>query len=53
MDESGPGRTTPGAATESSEYADRLVDLQRVWWKRVLPVQAPYLWNLRRREQPD
>jgi len=48
MDESGPGRTTPGAATESSEYADRLVDLQRVWWKRVLPVQAPYRWNLRR-----
>ena len=25
-----------------------MVGLQRVWWKRVLPVQAPYRWNLRR-----
>ncbi|HLG01607.1 MAG TPA: class I SAM-dependent methyltransferase [Acidimicrobiia bacterium] len=38
-----PPRTTAG-----DEYADRLVDLQTVWWKRLLPVQAPYRWNLRR-----
>ena len=30
------------------EYTQHLVDLQTVWWKRVLPVQAPYRWNLRR-----
>ncbi|HEX9094244.1 MAG TPA: class I SAM-dependent methyltransferase [Coriobacteriia bacterium] len=35
-------------ATESAEYAERLVRLQTVWWKRILPVQAPYRWNLRR-----
>jgi 2-polyprenyl-3-methyl-5-hydroxy-6-metoxy-1,4-benzoquinol methylase len=36
------------ASTEGAEYAQRLVSLQQVWWKRVLPVQAPYRWNLRR-----
>lgn len=35
-------------STEGSDYADRLIDLQAVWWKRLLPVQAPYRWNLRR-----
>ena len=30
-------------------YATRLKD-RRVWWKRVLDVQAPYRWNLRRLE---
>lgn len=30
------------------EYAERLVTLQHVWWKRILRVQAPYRWNLRR-----
>lgn len=34
--------------TESRDYADRLVSLESVWWKRLLPVQAPYRWNLRR-----
>lgn len=34
--------------TESRAYADRLVSLESVWWKRLLPVQAPYRWNLRR-----
>jgi SAM-dependent methyltransferase len=34
--------------TESRDYADRLVTLEGVWWKRLLPVQAPYRWNLRR-----
>jgi 2-polyprenyl-3-methyl-5-hydroxy-6-metoxy-1,4-benzoquinol methylase len=36
--------------TESQEYADRLVHLESTWWKRLLPVQAPYRWNLRRHE---
>lgn len=36
--------------TISPEYAERLVRLQTAWWKRVLPVQAPYRWNLRRLE---
>ena len=34
--------------TSSGEYADRLIDLESAWWKRLLPVQAPYRWNLRR-----
>jgi SAM-dependent methyltransferase len=37
------GRDTAGTA-----YTDRLVELQTVWWKRVLPVQAPYRYNMRR-----
>lgn len=32
----------------SAAYTARLVELQTVWWKRLLPVQAPYRWNLRR-----
>lgn len=39
-----PGR----GDTASSDYAARLRLTQRVWWKRLLPVQAPYRWNLRR-----
>jgi SAM-dependent methyltransferase len=34
--------------TRSREYTDRLVRLQRAPWKRLLRVQAPYRWNLRR-----
>lgn len=34
--------------TESAAYAERLVKRSSAWWKRVLPVQAPYRWNLRR-----
>jgi SAM-dependent methyltransferase len=29
-------------------YTQRLIAAQRVWWKRLLRVQAPYGWNLRR-----
>ncbi len=36
------------AATASSEYAQRLVRLRTVWWKRIIDVQAPYRWNIRR-----
>ena len=35
-------------STEESAYADRLERLETVWWKRVLDVQRPYRWNLRR-----
>jgi 2-polyprenyl-3-methyl-5-hydroxy-6-metoxy-1,4-benzoquinol methylase len=34
--------------TASTDYAERLVALQGARWKRVLNVQAPYRWNLRR-----
>ena len=34
--------------TSSEAYARRLRAKQQVWWKRLLPVQAPYQWNLRR-----
>ena len=32
----------------SDDYAARLVRLQSPLWKRLLDVQAPYRWNLRR-----
>lgn len=34
--------------TRSVHYTERLRKLQGVWWKRILDVQAPYRWNLRR-----
>lgn len=37
-----------GASTDEEWYADRLLRVQGKWWKRLLPVQAPYTWNLRR-----
>jgi len=38
----------PESDTRSREYTERLVRLQRAPWKRLLRVQAPYRWNLRR-----
>ena len=35
-------------STGTEEYADRLKRLASVWWKRILPVQAPYRWHIRR-----
>ena len=35
-------------STESPDYAERLRSKQTLWWKRMLHVQAPYHWNLRR-----
>ena len=32
----------------NDDYADRLDQLQTPLWKRLLDVQAPYRWNLRR-----
>ncbi|MEO6411804.1 MAG: class I SAM-dependent methyltransferase [Pedococcus sp.] len=37
-------------STEAPDYAERLRHKQMVWWKRILPVQAPYHWNLRRQQ---
>jgi len=37
-----------GEGTVGADYADRLVRLRSVWWKRLVDVQAPYRWNLRR-----
>lgn len=34
--------------TQGESYARRLERAQRVWWKRVVPVQLPYRWNLHR-----
>lgn len=34
--------------TRDEAYAARLVRKQGAWWKRVLSVQTPYRWNLRR-----
>lgn len=33
--------------TESQAYTTRLVLLQKVWWKKLLPVQLPYCLHLR------
>ena len=38
----------PVRDTTSASYTTRLRTRSGVWWKRVLPVQAPYRWNLRR-----
>ena len=34
--------------TRGTEYTARLRRKGGAWWKRLLPVQAPYRWNLRR-----
>lgn len=37
-------------STDTPDYADRLRRKQTLWWKRLLHVQAPYHWNLRRQD---
>lgn len=34
--------------TQDQFYTQRLIKKQRVWWKRLFDVQAPYRWNLQR-----
>lgn len=34
--------------TKTLDYTDSLIKKQTIWWKRLLDVQAPYRWNLRR-----
>jgi SAM-dependent methyltransferase len=43
------GASNAGAKdTAGSAYAERLIRLGGASWKRLIPVQAPYRWNLRR-----
>lgn len=35
-------------STDTPDYAERLRRKQSIWWKRLLRVQAPYHWNIRR-----
>jgi SAM-dependent methyltransferase len=35
-------------STDTPDYAERLRSKQNLWWKRMLHVQAPYHWNMRR-----
>lgn len=37
-------------STDTADYAERLRRKQTLWWKRLLHVQAPYHWNLRRQQ---
>jgi SAM-dependent methyltransferase len=37
-----------GGPTAGREYADRLRSLEDARWRKVLNVQAPYRWNIRR-----
>jgi 2-polyprenyl-3-methyl-5-hydroxy-6-metoxy-1,4-benzoquinol methylase len=37
-----------GNDTAKADYAERLQRLETVWWKKLLDVQAPYRWNVRR-----
>lgn len=41
-----PSRGSSATADES--YTDRLATKQGAWWKRLVPVQLPYRWNIRR-----
>jgi len=42
------GIEPPGASpTESKDYAKHLRRRADVWWKTILPVQAPYRWHIR------
>lgn len=40
----------PVTDTAADDYARRLQLVQQVWWKKLLPVQAPYQWNIRRQK---
>lgn len=37
-----------GERTAGSEYAQRMTSLEDTWWRKLIPVQAPYRWNIRR-----
>jgi SAM-dependent methyltransferase len=34
--------------TKDQQYSMRLATKESAWWKRIIDVQAPYRWNLRR-----
>lgn len=41
-----PAQPAGAAGTKGPEYTERLSE--RTWWKRLVDVQAPYRWNIRR-----
>lgn len=43
-------RVRAPSGTDGAEYAARLIAKQDLWWKKLLRVQAPYQWNLRRQD---
>jgi SAM-dependent methyltransferase len=43
-----PHPRASGEATSGHEYASRLRRLEEARWRRLLNVQAPYRWNIRR-----
>lgn len=45
---SGGGVAVEQPSTNEEQYTNRLATLETAWWKRLLNVQAPYAWNLRR-----
>lgn len=40
--------TSSPAGTDSADYTERLRRIGTTGWKRLLPTQAPYRWNVRR-----
>jgi len=38
----------PASDTSGDAYTRRLAGLESAWWKRLVDVQRPYRWNLRR-----
>lgn len=46
-DAGAPGKV-PAGDTTGADYTERLRRKERARWKRVLDVQAPYRWNIRR-----
>ena len=42
------GAELPESSTSNVAYTRRLARLEGAWWKRLLDVQRPYRWNLRR-----
>jgi 2-polyprenyl-3-methyl-5-hydroxy-6-metoxy-1,4-benzoquinol methylase len=35
-------------STQGSDYTQRLIKIQNIWYKRFIDVQLPYRWNLQR-----
>lgn len=48
MDSSDPGQADRKPDTSGADYAERLDRFQNKRWKKILDVQAPYRWNIRR-----
>jgi len=42
------GEDSATAGTQGSDYTQRLIKIQNIWYKRFIDVQLPYRWNLQR-----